>query len=699
MARYNLKNSFTRGEITPLAHARVDIDMYQAGAETLRNFYVLKEGGIRRRPGTRYRGAAGDNYAYLRFMPFVYGTDDSLALEWGPNYVRFWQDGLQIADSATGLPYQLTTPYDENAIREFQWTQSGDTIYIAFGSMTQKPQKLVRTANDNWAFTTVSFTDGPYLPINDKKNKVVSDVAMANNTTVTFTWDSVDGINGGLGLLATDVGRAIRVQFDGKWSWGNITEIVSTVSCKALIVTGNGGGGLGGGSGSLGDIDSINTATTTSYSWRLGAFSDTTGYPSCVEINSGRVFWASTPTLTGYIAYSYAGYPETFTPSAKDSTVTDAHGGALDILAGRADKILWLHAAPKLQIGGAGTVRTLGSPDSSQIFSPRNIELKSDLKHGAAPVRPVDVGPSSVHANRFGTAVHDLYFDYQLNSLVAPDLSVASDHLLDTGIVELHYAQEPNSLLWGILGDGTLVSTTISRYEKIVGWGQHALGGSDAYVVTGCVIPSGDQDQLYLVVRRTVNGQQVQYVETLERNFVRGYAEDAFFVDCGLTVTDVFPLTTITGLSHLEGETVALLADGFVLPSQPVVGGTITLPNSYAAFVVQVGLPYTSLVKLLRTPEVAQDGPRLGHRTRIANLAVDLYETAGLQLVSDMGETDALRFRSPSTPMNLPQPLYTGLVRAIVDGGWESHGQVSFSTSKPLPATIRAVNIGLESEP
>lgn len=691
-ARYGLKASFTRGEISPLAHARADIEMYQAAVASLENFLVLKEGGVRRRSGTRYKGAT-KGVTQIRNVAFVFSNEDAVAIEMGPYYARFWVDHELILSG--GVPYEIATPYSEDDLRLLQWDQSGDTIYFGLASYTVKPRKLVRTANDNWTLSIVPFSDGPYLPINDQYNKLVTDAALVTGNTIAFEFENTLGINGGLGLVATDIGRMIRCQFNGKWSWGVINFVTSSTECNVTIRAGNGGGGAGSGSGSLGGLDEANVNEFESYSWRLGAFSDTTGYPSAVQIHQGRVFWAGTPALSRYVAYSRAGYPETFTPSKIDGTVTDDHGGAYDIVAGRSDKILWMKDAPRLQIGTGGSIRTMGATDTDTIFSPRSVSARVEIRQGVGPTKPETIGPSTVHTNRFGTAIHDLYYDYQVNSLVAPELSVTSDHMLDFGADELHFQQEPNATLWAILGDGTLCTTTVERYEKVIGWARQDVGGE---VISGAVVPGDRGDELLLTVRRTINGQTVQYYEVVDPPFERDDLEYAFFVDCGATYDDT-PTNTISGIDWLEGEEVSILADGYVLPNATITGGVLTLPNSYVASVVNFGKTIEAECTLLRAPDQQPDGPALGHKRRVYKAVFDLYETLGLQTVSDTGKVDELAFRSAATPMNEPSPLITGKVRALIDGGWESEGSFGFRSMRPLPATIRAINIGIESEP
>lgn len=671
MGMHTLKPTFTRGVISPLAHARRDIDLYQSAAEQLDNWIVLKEGGVRRRSGTLYRGAARTDDSDARFVDFVFSASQSYALEFGNFSVRYWNEDGQL-EASPGVPLEIVSQYATADLRDIQWEQSGDTLYIAFRSMTKKPQKLVRSSHTSWAFSDVSFRDGPYLPINDVSNSCTTSAAPVTGATSNLTFASVANINSGTGFQATDVGRLIRVQFDGNWSWGVITTRTSTTLITVTWTLGSGG-------------------TTASLTWRLGAFSDTTGYPGSVALYDGRLIWASTPTSPRFVGYSQSNTPEVFTPSDVDGTVTESHGGAYDIIAG--DEILWLQEAPRLQIGMPRSVRTLGASDMEQAFGPTNVRVKMEVNEGVSSVRPVVAGSSTVHASRFGHSLNDLFYDFQVNSLVRPTLSTTAEHLYDSAVRELHFQQLPHARLWSVLTDGTMTCTAMDRYEKVIGFTPIDFGGE---VITACVIPGADRDILFLVVRRTINGVQRQYVETLAADFLRRPLEDAFFVDCGATYDGV-ATNTVSGATWLANETVSVLADGLVLPDQTVsAGGVLTLPNDRTASKITFGFKITSTGKLLRAPVQAPDGSTLGRKLTVVAADVDVYETKGLRIISDMGENDDL-FERPASHVSAAE-LNTGTYRIMVDGSWTSEGQVSFFMDKPLPATVRAFNIHVQTE-
>ena len=282
-----------------------------------------------------------------------------------------------------------------------------------------------------------------------------------------------------------------------------------------------------------------------------------------------------------------------------------------------------------------------------------------------------------------------------------------------------------------------MIGLTYERRERVVGWHRHYLGGEDSYVISIAVIPEDEQDELWLAVVRMINGSPVTHIEYMtapfdaERALVRDltpgeeqnmasmalrryapvYADMdelqvkthdvtdfplpnvtalAFFADCGLTYTGE-PVTTISGLGHLEGETVAILADGAVQKSQTVTGGQVTL--EYAASVVHVGLPYLSFAKTLPLQLNLADGSS-HHATRnIPKVWIHVHETASLNLaaVEDEGAFNILPFREPDWLMDSPTRIVSGLLEWNLESPHTKQAAFIFAQIEPLPGTILGV--------
>jgi hypothetical protein len=217
------------------------------------------------------------------------------------------------------------------------------------------------------------------------------------------------------------------------------------------------------------------------------------------------------------------------------------------------------------------------------------------------------------------------------------------------------------------------------------------MSTTSAVVESICVIPSPDRkrDELWMIVRRTVNGAIKRYIEYLEAEYKDGDTQaSCFYVDCGLSYSGT-AATTISGLNHLEGQTVQVLADGASHPDCVVTGGAITL--QVAASVVHVGLGYTSTVQTTRIEAGAGDGTAQGKTKRITKVVLRFYNTLGAKAGPDENTLDQLEFRRGTDPMDAPPPLYTGDKLMEWPGGYDFDGYVMVQQVQPLPMTLVAI--------
>lgn len=682
MLVHKLQANFSRGAVSPLVGARHDKDFYAAAVADIENWHVLRYGVLRRRSGTRYVGAPKFPNKRCRFIPFQFDTTQAFFVELGDGYARFWTPaGLQVYLGDD--PYEIVSPYDADDLDRLQFVQSGDTLLIAHPD--HAPQRLTRAGNTNWSFSAVPFHDGPYLPINDTANTCDPSANPTVGGSLTLTFANTSHINGGAGFTSADIGRQVRVLCT-TWCWFTITAVTNTTT---VTVTSQSAG-------------ASHTAVT---SWRLGAVAQSQGYFSSVEFYKGRLVWANTRQNPRAAWPSMANLPFRNDPSAPDGTVTSEHGFMIEVLAGSQDGILWMKESSRLQLGTASAIRTIGPNANGDEFGPRTYEEDLGVHSGTVSVLPTVAGPSTVHVGRFGLSLNDLYYDYQANGLVAPDISALSEHLLDASIVRLAYVQTPDSIIYGLLSNGKWFGATYDRYERVIGFHPHSTRQGDA-VEDICVAPNASErrDVMFMVTRRIIGGETVRYIEILERDFYRQSKSDAWFVDCGVRYTGP-PTTVVTGLTHLAGEVVSVFADGAAFPDTVVQeDGSVELPNNQSASVILVGLPLTASGKTLRPSIEGRDGPQHGLKKRTPYVVVDVLETAGsLQVSAAENERwEYVNFRKSTDPMDTAPPLFTGTKKKILDSSHEqdeSDGQIMFRITQPLPATIRAMNVGNDIQP
>jgi hypothetical protein len=719
---HTLYATFTRGEIHPLAQSRMDIDTYRQSLAKCENFTTMKFGGVRRRSGTRYRGQTKFANKAARLFPHVISETQAYALEFGDGYIRPWlpiaqiiggngdggaypvtsvqHSGQSIQIGAGVAPYEIVSPYTDADLPTINTASINDIVYIVGGG--KWPQELKRYGHNNWTLGPVTFYDGPYEPINTDPNAIVTintlvGTATSGNTS-QLAWSS------GVAFTAADIGRMVRVQFKGNWIWGTITALTSPTNVSVLWGGGKDDTDPDNTEDDDGDGSKTNTYDDliengkTSRSWRLGVFcpNNPARFPTKVAVMEGRVIWARTLNNPRGVYGTLANYVDKFSPSIQDGTVAEDSGFAVELLSGGADPIAWINGAYKLQVGTAAMIRTIGSTDSGAPMSAKSIASRKEVEYGCSEVQPIGVGTSTMYVGRSGRHIYDMYFDYRVNSLSSNNIAIMSEHLLEAGVKEMAYQFLPDGIMWFRTADGKLNGITLEKAESIAGFHTHDIGG---FVESMIAVPGPQRDELVMIVRRTINGVTARYIETLDTPFNNASKPDAYFVDCGVTQISGTKQSVVTGLAHLEGVEVAIMADGAQLPRTTVTSGQITLPNNRMAFKCHVGLPIKATGRLLRAPLQSPEGATLGTKKRIAYADFDLYQSRGLTVKSDTGQVDVLRMRSGSDPMNTAPPLYTGIQRILVDGSWESDGVLTFICDSVMPCTVRAINVAIDNEP
>jgi hypothetical protein len=251
------------------------------------------------------------------------------------------------------------------------------------------------------------------------------------------------------------------------------------------------------------------------------------------------------------------------------------------------------------------------------------------------------------------------------------------------------YQQHPYQVLWCVRSDGTVLALTYLKEHEVVGWSKHTLASGE---VESVAVISGDpEDEVWFVVNRTVNGSEVRYIEKLKVFDYGTSLEDAFFMDSGLTYEGA-AATVISGLSHLEGEAVTVLADGLVITGHTVASGAITLAT--AASKVHIGLANTpefeTLDVVVSDNAVVSKGPLQGVLKRIENVTLRLISSMGGRFGPDSATTDPINYRTTTEP-------FTGWTRDMsFDEDFDETSTVYITCDEPLPMEIAAIMIDLE---
>lgn len=807
-------SNFTAGEITPKLHGRTDISKYDNGAETVENFLVQPHGGLMRRPGTRFVSEVKNSSNAVRLVPFEFNVDQAYVLEFGPTYFRIYKDGGQVTSG--GSVVEVTTVYTASDLDGLKFAQAADVMYIV--SPNHPIYKITRTSHTAWTFTEVTTSRGPFLDQNATTTTLTPDsrdgTIRLTASSSLFSADDVGRLvkiaDGFIKLTAftsaTVVDGTAQELEDGR-SEILPSYVAATISFhegdpdstglehndriedsaagfidqgfkvgQTIIISGTSSNNTTDGHLIVDVTDSVltlapgadlaNESASSGFTiqgkleatdkWSLGAFSKTTGFPRAVAFYEQRLVFAGTSEQPQTLFFSQGGDFENF------ESGTEADDGMVYTIGSNQVNILrFLASTRNLICGTSGGEFVVRAGGTDEAITPTNIQIKQQTSHGASDHMPVQAGNAILFVQRAKRKVLELQFNFDVDGYIAPDVALISEHITENGLEELAYQQEPDSILWTRRGDGQLACMTYKREEQVIGWSRQIIGGAfgtgDAVVERITTIPGDlDEDQVWLVVKRTINGATKRYVEFIKDFDFGTDVNNAIFVDSSLTFTGAtstlagdeaadqttitladassFPsagaikisnevitytgkstndLTgctrgvvgaaaahssgatvtqatlSLTGLDHLEGQTVSILGDGSVHPNKTVSSGAVTLERYVTK--AHAGLSYNSTLTTLRVDSGSAMGTSQGKIKRINELTVRLFRSVGLKVGRDANNLDVVPFRSSASSMNAPIALFTGDKEIELNGNYDTDGQLTIRQDQPLPMNILAV--------
>jgi hypothetical protein len=588
-------------------------------------------------------------------------------------------DDVSLIDDA---PVEVDAPWAEADLSTVEGPQSADVLYLFHAD--HPTHKLQRFGHTTWALVEVAWKDGPYLDENLTDTTLTP--SAATGLGITLTLSSIEGVNDGQGWLSTDVGRLVRYKNTTNWGYAVIVSITSATIAVADVRR---------------DFD----GATAQPNWRLGAWSGTTGYAQVSTFYEQRLYWFATADFSQTFGASQTADFENMQPDDGAGTVEADDAFVYKLSADDVNAIRWASAGENTLV--IGTTGGEWVPSSTgEVITPLDITVRRQTTRGSAQIQPVRVGNAVLFVQKarrkiweFGVSIdEDGRAKYNTT-----DITRLAEHITCSGIVEMTYAQERDSVIWAACSQGRLLSLTYRRDEDVVGWARHILGGSfnggDAVVESVAVIPgdngagqtqdSTDRDEVWLIVKRTINGATKRYIELLERDFETIHEqEDAYYADSVITY-DGAAATTLTGLDHLEGETVKVWGDGAVRPDATVSSGQITLDSPVS--VAQIGLGYTHRLKPLKISAGNPAGTPVGKIKRIYGLTFVLLNSFRLKYGPDSDNLKEKDFRVVSDPMDAAAPLFTGETFVEFHGDWGTDPRMIVEDDAPAPFTLLAL--------
>lgn len=416
-------------------------------------------------------------------------------------------------------------------------------------------------------------------------------------------------------------------------------------------------------------------STTATVNWQEGAWSDVNGYPQTVGFYQERMCFAATKKEPQTLWFSKTGDYYNFGTS---SPVVDDDAITITLASRQVNTIQHLISLESLIVLTSGAEWRIDGGSGSAL-TPTSISARPQGYRGSAHIEPIIIGNMILFVQALGNRVRDLGYSFESDSYTGNDLTIMAYHILEGHTIKSWaYQQEPDSICWIALDDGSLVSLTYLREHEVVAWARHPTDGTIESIAS---IQTSNTSEVYFVTTR----HGIRMVEYMQNEKIVS-PEDAYFVDAGITVTGT-DLSEISGLDHLEGQTVKVLADGSVQLDKTVTDGKITL--DYPASIVSVGLGYESLLETLDLTVSRNDGAQLGRLARVAALTVRVQNTRGLWAGTD--EDHLLeQFDRTNEDYGTPTVLATTDYKLSLDSRYDQ-GRVVCAVKEPLPASIVAL--------
>lgn len=828
--------SFSGGEISPSLRARVDMVKYATGLKTCRNFMIQRHGGAANRPGTGFNCEVKTSSKKVKLIPFIFNSDQTYALEFGDQYMRVIRNGAQVTEAAQNITgatqanpcvitiaghgysngeevyiasvagmtelngrnfkvanvaantfelqymngtnvnsaafgaytsggtaarvYTIATPYLEADLPTLQYVQSADIVQLVHPNYA--PRELTRTAHTSWTLTAITF--GPTIAT------PTGLVSSAPGVAFGYVVTAVDAETGEESLPSASAASVNRVStltwntvaaagyynvylgWNGQLSWIGVAGQSATPSFTDVTYTPD-------------TSDNPPVARTP--------FTGAGNYPSTVAFFQQRIAYANTNNNPEGVWTSKTGLFKNFmksTPIQDDDPVT------FSIVGQQVNKVQHLFEAGKPMVFTASSEYSLEG-DAAGILIPGEVNPRAHTFNGSGSLAPLMVGGNVLYVQARGSVIRDLGYDYQSDGYKGNELSIFASHLFDDyTIADWAYQQVPHSIVWCARNDGKLLGLTYIREHQVFGWHQHDF--ENGTVENVCVIPEGTQDVLYMVIKRTINGAVVRYIERMKTRSISDIV-DAVFMDSSLTydgrntngshtmtlsggttwaydedltltssaayfsstdvgnaivltwtdgtelrceITGYTGATVVTvranktvpaamrsvaisdwskaveevsGLWHLEGQTVSVLADGFVSsnPNNPsytvrtVTSGKVTLDDPHS--VIHVGLPIVSDLETLNI-DFAGISSTADKMKNISGLTMFVESSRGIWAGPDADHLTEVKTRSDEG-YDKPVALSTGIEEVNITPEWNSNGQVFIRQTDPLPLAILAV--------
>ena len=676
-----LQRSFSGGEISPSMFGRIDDQKYQSGLALCRNMVVMAQGPIRNRAGLEFVREAKHPGTKCRLIPFSFSNEQTMVMEFGHQYIRFHSMGGTLLDN-NNQPYEVATPYSASDVFGIHYAQSSDVVTLVHPNYP--PKELRRYGALDWRLVDINFGTPLAAPTG------VSATYTCEDTAATDAQKHLYNLKYRITALKDDDSDVKESEASATASVnGNVYLTASKVTITWNAVPGatryrvyktySGIYGFIGTTDGTSFVDNNIAADNSITPPRYDAPFTYGNYPAAVSYFDQRRIFAGTDAKPQFVWMTRSGTESDMSytlPSQADNRIK-FRLAALE--ASRIQHIMPLQSLVILT--GAAEFRVITANDDA--ITPTSIGVKPQSYIGADSVQPVVANSTMLYVASRGGHIRELGYNQQAGGFVTGDLSIRAEHLFENDRpVDIALAKAPTPCLWVVTREGSLIGCTYLPDQAVGAWHTHdTVHGKFESV---CVVSEDDEDIVYVVVRRQINGTVSRYIERMHERQIEGL-DDSFFVDSGLEYRGD-PTTTLRGLSHLEGETVVVLGDGRVFPETKVTNGAITIPEPVEHAVV--GLPITARMQTLPAVLNTQDGGYgQGRNKNINRIYVRVDRSSALRMGPD---DDGMRDYPARTnePYGAPPMLKSEELALTVPSKWQSGGQLQLVHTNPLPLMV-----------
>lgn len=545
-----IQTSFVNGEIAPALFGRTDVAQYQSACETVENFMLRPYGSLISAPGTEYVNACktGGSTSISRLIKFIFSRTDAYAIEVGVGYFRFFNNGAVVVSSGT-TPYEVSHTYSASELFDIQYSQVNDVIYLVHPN--HPPRTLTRYASNNWTLSQFGFVGGPYLPDNVIYSNSTTSILSSATITPSATAGSITlSASANIFIPSSSTTGHINTFWKINTTVTNSTTGLSEQGYVKITAVTNP-------STATATVIKTLKATTATNIWAQGAWSAVVGWPSRVTFHEQRLAMARTSFQPQNVWMSKTYEFENF---AVDSAADD---DALDLrlLSTEANDIKWLASADSLVAGTYNGDFVIGTGDGSPL-TPTSVSVKKQNSWGSEAIPPVRIGNFFYYVQRYGKKLRELFYFWDLNSYKSVDRTILAPHIAGDGFIAIDYQQNPDTVLWAVCSQGTIATMTREVDQEVQGWTRLI---TDGYYESLVSIPSysGDYDEIWVIVKRNINGTDRRYVERFKSQIIPDRQDKCFYVHSGLSY-DAFERTSSTytattlGLTATAGTVVAV---------------------------------------------------------------------------------------------------------------------------------------------